>query len=726
MTGIFWLDWAIIAVSLFNTILLLWMGLTVLLNANRRDWGVWLMGGGLLVATAFFISHSAILGQELALNFDGLNFWWRAGWFGVIVAPLAWYVAVLWFSGFWAAPQSGLRRRHRPAVWLMLTWLSGLLLLLLAANPIPAYDQLVQTTWGVKLALGSTPLAFLLFPFFMVACILLSIDALRRPAEVADANTAIARRRALPWLLAAAGTLLAVTLSAAFFIGSIVAAGERGELDLLRIETVAAYDLVLSLLIAAASLLVGQAIVAYEIFTGRVLPRRSFVRHWRYAILLAGSYAAVVGWSIAIDLRPIYSLLLATLLLTSFYALYVWRAFREREQFVARLRPFVQTAGAMQGPLPTSSSAGSLFEALCRDLLGTAAAQLVPLGSVAPLVPAPLCYGTAAPPAEAVRALSLAHEPAAGVAPLSGRAGPYRWVIPLWDAREQIGTLLIGEKLDGGLYSQEEMETAQAAGERVIQLLASEQITVRLMELQRKRTTAQRVMDQRTRRALHDDILPALHLAILQLSGADRRQHAVEETLQTLTETHKQIADLLTSTQPAPTRAPDSCELVTALHALAADEFADSFEEIGWSGVMVTGAADSGKHALTLYVEPVVAEVVLGAARETMRNAAAHGRGDQAERPLRLDIGLDLDDGNEELVLTIADNGVGIGFEGSDSTSDAAAPHGGGHGLALHSTLLAMVGGYLTIASAPLAGTRVQITVPYPDSPQAPPAVLAA
>ena len=28
MTGRFWLDWAMIAVSLFNTILLLWLGLT--------------------------------------------------------------------------------------------------------------------------------------------------------------------------------------------------------------------------------------------------------------------------------------------------------------------------------------------------------------------------------------------------------------------------------------------------------------------------------------------------------------------------------------------------------------------------------------------------------------------------------------------------------------------------------------------------------------------------
>ncbi len=46
MTGIFWLDWAALAVSLHNTILLLWLGLTVLFNADRRTWGIWLAGGG--------------------------------------------------------------------------------------------------------------------------------------------------------------------------------------------------------------------------------------------------------------------------------------------------------------------------------------------------------------------------------------------------------------------------------------------------------------------------------------------------------------------------------------------------------------------------------------------------------------------------------------------------------------------------------------------------------
>ena len=706
MTGRFWLDWALIAVSLFNMILLLWLGLTVLLNANRRDWGVWLMGGGLVVGALFFVSHSAILGQELARNFDGLNFWWRAGWFPVTVSPFAWYVAVLWFSGFWAAPQSRLRRRHHTWLWLMVLWLAGLITLLLAANPIPAYDQLVQLDWDGTLAVRNTPLLLLLFPLWMVACIVLSIDVLRKPAEVENANTKTARQRALPWLLATAGTLLAVTLVVVYFVGSVVAVVPEGELRAIRIETVAAYDLVLSLLIALASLLLGQAIVSYEIFTGRVLPRRTFVRHWRYAIILAGGYGVVIGWSITAQLRSIYSLLLATLLLTLCYALYSWRSFWEREQFVARLRPFVQSQGRTRNPLHTSASANSLFAALCRDVLGTAHAQLIPLGSVAPLVTTTLRYP------EDASALPM-HPPCdlrAGMTPLDRTFAPYNWTISLWNEREHIGALLIGEKQDGGLYSEEEMETARAAGERIVYLLAGEQMVLRLMELQRRRTAEQRVMDLRTRRTLHDEILPALHLVVLQLNGAHCQQPAIQETLSTLGEMHQQITDLLANTQPAPACAPDPYELVAALRALVQHEFAHSFEQIICRGGMNEEYLVQERVVDVVYLDPVVGEVVLGAAREAIRNAASHGRGGQADCPLSLQISLGVERGEaDELILMIADNGVGID---AGRAITASSPGGGGNGLALHSTLLAMVGGCLTAQSAPEGGTLVQITAP--------------
>ena len=291
---------------------------------------------------------------------------------------------------------------------------------------------------------------------------------------------------------------------------------------------------------------------------------------------------------------------------------------------------------------------------------------------------------------------------------------PYCWAISLWDARERIGALLIGEKTDGGLYSQEEMETAQAAGERVVQLLAGEQMLLRLMELQRKRTVEQRIMDQRTRRALHDEVLPALHLAVLQLSSADRQQPPVQGALETLADVHRQIAELLASTQPAPARAANPCELTGALRGLVEGEFAHSFELVVWEGVP---GCDPGNSAVPetqggLFVDQVVGEVVLGAAREAIRNAAAHGRGDKAERPLHLQIVLEEQCEQEpELALTIADNGVGIDAE-SSSGVQSRSDTGSGNGLALHSTLLAMVGGYLTVTSPHMGGTVVRIVAP--------------
>lgn len=693
MSGRFWLDWAIIAVSLFNTILLLWLGLTVLLNADRRHWGVWLMGGGLLAGAIFFISHSAILGQELAMNLDGLNFWWRAGWFPVTVSPFAWYVAVLWYGGYWADRRSSLTRRHRGWLWLMAIWLAALIALMIVANPIPAYDQLVQLDLSGALSVRNIPLLFLLFPVWMVACILLSIDVLRRPAEAHHPNTETARRRSRPWLLGTAGALLAVSVVVAYFIVSVVIVLTEGRTSTIPLQTIAAYDLVLSLLIALSSLLVGQSIVSYELFTGRVLPRHSFLRHWRNAIILSAGYAALVGWSIAWPLRPIYSLLLATVLMGFFYALYSWRSFWEREQFVARLRPFVQSQGISANPLHAGSSASDLLAALCRDLLGTAHALLIPLGSLAPLAGPALSY----PATSQTEAVRLPRQLGAGMTPLDREQyAPYCWAISLWDERGLIGALLVGEKEDGGLYSQEELETAQATGERMVHLLAGEQMMRRLMELQRKRTSEQRVMDLRARRTLHDEILPSLHLALLQLHGADRQQPAIQEAQRTLTTAHQQIADLLANTQPAPARAPDPCEVVSALRALVAAEFAHSFEDVRWRGIEAEHEA--------IYVDAVAGEVLLGAAREVMRNAASHGRGGKPDRPLHLEIGLDKQE--EELVLTIQDDGVGL-----DAGKAMGSPAGSGNGLALHSTLLAMVGGYLTVESPVEGGTVVRIAV---------------
>src|SRR3990172_1510199 len=108
------LDWATMAVSLFNTILLLWLGMTVLLNAERRTPGIWIAGSMLLTGSVFFLSHTIILASGLDEIRQSLNFWWHLGWFPVVILPYAWYGVMLWYTGLWSEKDTPLRRRHLP------------------------------------------------------------------------------------------------------------------------------------------------------------------------------------------------------------------------------------------------------------------------------------------------------------------------------------------------------------------------------------------------------------------------------------------------------------------------------------------------------------------------------------------------------------------------------------------------------------------------------------
>jgi hypothetical protein len=298
MTGRFFLDWATMAVSLFNTILLLWLGLTVLLNAEQRTWGIWLAGGGLLMGGAFFISHTAILGNGLGYASRGMDFWWHLGWGPVVATPFAWYLIILWYAGFWDKQSTSLRRRQRP--WFVLAALLtvGLVVLLIFANPLPSYWQVAQLNLSATPSIGGIPLLILAYPLYIVFCISLSLDVLRRPGPAARMMGDLARRRARPWLVAASLALLLVSLLVAWvMIWIVLNARQRALYGLYESMslTVTWFDLGIAALIAAAILLQGQAVVAYEIFTGRTLPRGGLRRHWRSAIILAGGFSVVVS-----------------------------------------------------------------------------------------------------------------------------------------------------------------------------------------------------------------------------------------------------------------------------------------------------------------------------------------------------------------------------------------------------------------------------------------------
>ncbi len=703
MTSNYLLDWPIMAVSLFNTIILLWLGFTVLLNAERRTWGIWLAGGGLLMGGIFFVSHSAILGLGLNYVGRGMDFWWRAGWVPVVASPFAWYGIMLWYAGFWDNAQSRLRRRQRP--WLMLTTLLafGMVGLLIFANPLPSYWRVTQLDLAATPSLAGIPILVLFYPLYIILCISLSIDALLRPEPSARMMGDLARRRARPWLVATSIVLLTVSLLVAWIMWWVVFNARRQPLYGLYFEmanTVAWFDLIISTLISIATLLIGQAIVSYEIFTGKTLPRRGLRRQWQRAIILAAGFSIIIGGSLAIQLRPIYALLLSTLLITLFHALLSWRSYAERERYITYLRPFVSSQHLYEtlltpSPLPTPDAIPP-FRTLCRDILNAQMAYLVALGPLAPLVNTPLVYpnGNARPSFVVTDLAGQFDSPQVMVLPIEpDRFGSARWAIPLWSERGLIGMLLLGDKQDGSLYTQEEIEIARASGERLIDTQASAEMARRLMALHRQRLAQSRILDQQARRALHDEVLPRLHTALLSLSKS-KKSDTSPEAISFLSDAHRQISNLLREIPPATSPEIARFGLINALQQMVHNELEHAFDIVTWQ---IDPAAEKNIHAIS----PVSAEVLFYAAREAIRNAAHHGRGETIST-LALTITIGWQGG---IKLSIEDNGVGL-------AASKNSPQGSGQGLALHSTMLAVVGGTLSIESELGKYTRVWLTLP--------------
>jgi len=731
MTGNFFLDWALMAVSLANVILITWLGLIVLLNAERRRWGVWLVGGGFLMGGAFFVSHSAILGLGPDFVSRGLDIWWRAGWAPLVGLPLAWYLLILWYAGAWddwisatasnrLLPANPLRHRHQ--IWLLVIGIlfMGLVGLLLFTSPLPSFMHAAQLQLATPVAIGGLPILLVIFPVYIILCIGLSLDALRHPMPSGRMMGDQARRRAHPWLMAAANLLLIVSLLVGAIIGWIVWQAETtlpSPAYTLVSGAVAWFDLLIALLIGIAVVMVGQAIVAYEIFTGHTLPRGELRRYWFNAIVLALGFGMVVGFSFAWQTHQIYSLLLATLLMTLFYALLSWRSYTRREEYIRQLRPFLgsqhlyerllnmpthtvatQSAGRVgepggQGLPPPELDIAAPFQTLCTEVLGVRLAFLVALGPLSPLVGPPLAY-----PATTSTAMPWLAELTAGLRtpqltclPLDpAQTNGLLWAVPLWSERGLIGLFLLGAKRDNGLYTQEDIEIARASGERLIDTRASAEIARSLMTLQRQRLTESQLLDRRTRRVLHDDILPQLHTALLTLDGA-----AQPEVTTLLIDAHRRIAELLREMPARNAPAAVSMGLVGALRHLLADELPTAFDEVVWQIEPAGAERVQTLPALTV-------EVLFYAVREVIRNAARYGRGADVNRPLHLHITIQ---SQSDLMLQIEDDGVGL--ESATSVSQSSR-----QGLALHSALLAVVGGTLDVASVAGAGTRVTLRLP--------------
>ena len=695
---------ALLALSLFNTIALLWLGATVLLNAEHRRWSIWLAACGLLAGGAVFISHSAVLMQSASVIGSELNVWFPLGWAAIIFAPFAWYVAMLWHAGYWEDRGSQLHRRHRLPLLATSVLAAAVIALFVVARPLPFTIKTIGLDISTTPAVFGIPLLVLLYPPFIFFCIAFSLDALARPGPSARAMGAVARRRARPWLMGASLALLAVSLLVVAILVWLVVSGNRHGRQVVvdwYAISIGWLDLSVIGLVTIAVVLTGQAIVSYEIFTGRTLPTRGLRRQWHTVMIMGAVYGFAVALSFTLESPATEMALLATLVVAVIFALVSRQSYIERERYISHLRPFVASEHvydavmASRADAATTGGGPASFTALCRDVLGAKRAGLVPAGGMASLIPSSLAYPVDASP-QLTLDQALVTRATPGVTSLAVDPAAYGgavWAVPLWGGRGMIGVMFLAEKADGGLYSQEDMEIARSSGERLLDMMAGANLAQRLMTLQRRRFVENQVLDQHSRRALHDEILPSLHAAMLSLSGQAPGQEAGEALAQ-LAEVHRRISALLREMPTGTASQVGRLGLLGALRHMVDAEFSRDFSSVEWR---IDHEAEERARALPA----LTGDVVFFAAKEVVRNAARHGRGGDPARALHLRISAAWRDGLE---IRIADDGVGL--PAADTTA------AGGQGLALHGTMMAVIGGSLEVESKPGAGAAVTLFVP--------------
>ena len=697
------LPWAMYAVSLFNLILLLWLGLTILLNAQERNWGTYLAGSGFLVGAIFFLLHTAALNYSLDTLLENSPIWWLILSAPVGALPFGWMVLMLWYCGYWDESNSPLRRRTRwffafatalAVCQMVIVWIG---LPRFGASPF-TYAEPNNITQFLSLRL-----LLWLYPLFLLCCTGTALLALLRPMPAASWSREASQKRARPFLLGSSIVQLGVSLAVASALVFFAVVGNTSELYNPAGSRTALYnvagalaqwldatDFALCAGISLAVMLLGKAVVSFEIFTGKVLPRRGFWRQWRAVVLLAAIYSALVATSLGFDVAGIYPLLLSTCLLGVILAIFSHRAYTDKARATANLAPFVASGHLLGGLLAGDetrlrAAIDEPFRALCEDVLNAGRAMLVARGDIAPLFGAPRLYPTAMPTVPAWLELAARWGDTGEVQSLPENCG-MDYLVPLGEGG-RIGALLLGPRRDGGLYTLEEIEIARAAGEHLLDSGAGATLAARLVALQRQKVAHVVTLDRGARRSLHDDILPLLHAALL----------FPDEAAEKITAAHKGISDLLREL-PAPLPL-EKRAFFEALQYEVETELSGQFDEVRWQ---IAPAAQSASDALPQFL----ASTFYFAAREAIRNAARHGRGDDAARPLNLEVGAT---GENDLKIWISDDGVGA------AQTQAENSGGSGSGLSLHAALLAVAGGNLAIEHPSGGGTRVEMSLPISD-----------
>jgi signal transduction histidine kinase len=493
--------------------------------------------------------------------------------------------------------------------------------------------------------------------------------------------------------------------------------------------------------VALVILLIGYSIVRHGILIERPLARRGFFEQWRGIVIVATALAIFIALLVTQLHSNLGGLLIITSLATIAYALFTWSSYTAHDRYIALLGPFVRSTSLrhwLNTDLATTErELESLFVHLCYNVL---AVQWAYLDVLAGPIRRSFSYRWSANtvPSAMVAAIKEKRRQEEqrelnGTGQETGKPdeSPSRlpvvvngvpmicWILPIHDERGLVATLYLGPREDGSAFTQEDMNLAQACGQRILDTLGDHEAMQAVAGLLRRRIVDVKLLGAQQRRLLHDEILPQIHLALLSLETLrsqsqeshaspateeardtlNTREQAIEETIDLISDTHRRLAAMMRATAAGAPYHLEHDGMLAAIRAMLDQDFQHAFDEIEWRVSEETAAS------IDEVTPPAIAELVFAAVQEAMRNAARHARGTDVHRRLRLLFKASWNRAENCLEVIVADDGVGIGSASSSTT-------GTGGGLLTHSALLAIAGGSLTVKSSPGEGVTVRILLP--------------
>ncbi|TGM53460.1 ATP-binding protein [Leptospira adleri] len=674
----------ICSLFLFQSSLLLWLSSTTYVNLEKRDRSA-TFTIGILISASFLFGFFSWIGKFGLFEVSGYPaVYFFPGIFGLILIPFGWFFIILWFVGF-----LNHRRIYR--------WIFRFLII----AQVFAYGFFIFWTrkFDPNISLfefwNIVPFSFRLsYLIYILICILVPIVALKSFRISKQILPEIARQKAVPYLSLTSFFLFGVLILVFFlFLGKGLGISADPVLESQRRPMLFYGFLIgIQLFVAAAILVLGKALISYEVFTGRILPKISLRSEWKNAILgfllLSGIYAAFasVGFQkIELFLCASYVYIFSrTILLKKNKDLRLKENSILRSIMIPEEISDRRTSDGKEIQIRFQRS----FEILCSKILETSKAFFINDSRI-PFIPDVFLQFPKT--AESSQKIEFKYSNLVfngeGLAYLSDE-NPHRYVLCLKVENDHSGAgfLFLGQKVDGGLYAEEEIEIAKAAIAWMLNSLFVESNSQTLSSLQRKHMEEQRIADYKTRQILHDEILPEIHSSILELSQIPSNT-IISEQIQILTGLHKKVSGFLREL-PDTSLEIQRIGLIDALIRLSGSEFETSWFEWNYDSKL------EKKFPIT---KPEILEILFYACRESIRNAVRYS-GEEKEKKISISF--------------LEKDGILIRIVNNISKKETRVLETAGQGLRIHSALLKVFGGFLTLEFLNMTEAIVEIYLP--------------